>query len=560
MASVEEQEASILSSPSYPWASSMSSAADILSPTPYCEYILYLQQHAPEFLSGTSKGFYRDLAGLQTLENELRFPTGATPTVVPAMKMSAVIFSPDCGFVLESKGPPAFPQQAGNHLRGPKLEQYLYQVKHYALAFAGIVCAQLFLLIRQMKDASTPSTRSRVSFYTIAITAFGDGFIYLCFICIGFFVDGLSLMLLSTAFIAFLSVAFFGMNFLKEIWKVQAPERQERQSREAVNQPNNRHEPVVVITPAGADSLPLPVTAPRPNNTRAAPIILSPDQDLGAVEAEDNNIPPPQPTTETTLGNARREIGALYSRFYFLLFAYLFLSIWAASWPRRLRSTYTNISVFVYLSLWVPQIHRNIMRNCRKALRWEFVIGESILRLAPLLYLYVDEDNILFVRTDRHTAYVLIGWLWIQVWAMVSQEFLGPRFFVPNGWAPPAYDYHPVLREGDEEAGALMPIGFTQATTTDGGSLARPSEEPFRNGQKAFDCAICMQNVDVPVERSRDHGDGEVASSLGGGLFGRSRRSYMITPCRHIFHSACLEGWMRYRLQCPICREVLPPL
>ena len=200
------------------------------------------------------------------------------------------------------------------------------------------------------------------------------------------------------------------------------------------------------------------------------------------------------------------------------------------------------------------------MRNCRKALRWEFVLGQSVLRLAPILYFYVVEDNILFAKTDRHTAYVLIGWLWIQVWALVGQETLGPRFFVPNGWAPLAYDYHPVLREGDEEAGALMPIGFTQATTTDSVSGASTSEGPAQNGQKVFDCAICMQNIDVPVERSRDHGEGEVASLLGAGLFRRSRRSYMITPCRHIFHSPCLEGWMRYRLQCPICREVLPPL
>jgi len=28
----------------------------------------------------------------------------------------------------------------------------------------------------------------------------------------------------------------------------------------------------------------------------------------------------------------------------------------------------------------------------------------------------------------------------------------------------------------------------------------------------------------------------------------------MVTPCRHVFHSNCLEGWMRFRLQCPNCR------
>jgi hypothetical protein len=39
-----------------------------------------------------------------------------------------------------------------------------------------------------------------------------------------------------------------------------------------------------------------------------------------------------------------------------------------------------------------------------------------------------------------------------------------------------------------------------------------------------------------------------------------SRRTYMVTPCRHIFHTACLESWMRLRLQCPICRDTIPPV
>jgi hypothetical protein len=70
------------------------------------------------------------------------------------------------------------------------------------------------------------------------------------------------------------------------------------------------------------------------------------------------------------------------------------------------------------------------------------------------------------------------------------------------------------------------------------------------------DCAICMQVLEVPVV-----GAGEDASTSAGGVAGMlARRLYMVTPCRHVFHSNCLEGWMRFRLQCPICRENLPPL
>ncbi|MCJ1476729.1 hypothetical protein MMC13_005398 [Lambiella insularis] len=569
---VQQEEASRYMVPPFPWSSSPNSPADVMFPTPHCEYILYLQQHIPEVGGATSEEVYRRLAEIPALEQELRYPTGAYLGSVPPLVMSAIVYSPDCGFVLESKGPPQYAQQQGAHLRGPKLEFYLGNAKRIILLFSLVVAAQIYLLMRQMKETSTPSTRSRVSFYTIALMAMGDGFASIGFWTVSMVIDATFLIMISTAFLAFLCVSFFGMKFLMDIWSIQAPERREAGRQMVVaNQPAQpgasasaapttssappSAAPVVIITPAGADSLPLPVTARRP--TDADTIILPPDQDLQAAEAEDTTaaVPTTQAPAATTLGRARNEIGALYTRFYFLLMGTLFLSLHATGWPSTLRSLYANLLGAIYLSLWAPQIYRNMIRNCRKALRWEFVIGQSILRLVPFVYFYTVTDNILFIKTDPYAAYALVGWVWIQVLALVSQEILGPRFFVPNGWAPPAYDYYPILREDDEEAGATMPIGFTDATRDN--EPASPASEAKKKGQRTFDCAICMQNIDVPVV-SASGGEGDANTSLATNLFGR--RAYMVTPCRHIFHSPCLEGWMRYRLQCPMCRENLPPL
>lgn len=507
------------------------------------------------------------LSSLHDLEDELRFPTGASVGDIPEMKMTAVIFSPDCGFVLESKGPPDFAIHEGSHLKGPKIEHYLRLVKRCILAFALVTISLLFLLIRQMKDSSTPSTRSRVSFYTIGMMAMGDGFFCMGLMVVSMFVDTAFLALIATTFLTFLCVSFFGMKFLMGIWTVQAPERRENERRTASTQTSaaptttaaastNANQNLtstptpVVITAAGADSLPLPVTARRPVDTGATPIILPPDQDLGVAEAEDTTTA--QQTPQTTLGSARREIGALYTRFYFCLFAILFLSLHVTTWPSSLRSAYMNMLAFLYLSFWIPQIHRNINRNCRKALRWEFIIGQSALRLIPFMYFYTIHDNILFVKTDLYGAYVLAGWVWVQVWVLASQDILGPRFFVPKGWAPPAYDYHPFIRDDDEEAGVSI-HGFTQATA-EGSSPTFTPEGSKPKPRRVFDCAICMQNIDVPVVASKS----EAEKSLAATIF--ARRAYMLTPCGHIFHSPCLEGWMKYRLQCPICRENLPPL
>lgn len=572
MSTIDAQEAEF-GSISNPWTSSPHNPSDAVFPVPHCEFIVYLQQHPNE---DTTIDFGK-------LEKELRFPTGASIPSAPNIRMSALIFSPDCGFVLESKGPPEFAPQEGLHLNGRKLETYMRVARRCILAFAAIVSAQVFLSIRQMKDASTPSTKSRVSFYTIAMMALGDGFACMGFMFVSMMIDAAFLPLIATAFLSFLGVSFFGMKFLMDIWTIQAPERQERdrgraraRNETAAANPapppstSTTPAPMGVVTAAGADALPLPVTTPRPADTAATPVIVPSDQDVDAEIADNPDNTATQPAAQnTTLNTARREMSALYSKFYFLLLGLVFLSLHATTWPIPLRSFYTNAICLTYLSFWLPQIKRNITRNCRRALCWEFVIGQSILRLAPIVYLYTVPENVLFFDNDTNTAYIFIVWVWLQVWALASQEILGPRFFVPKGWAPPAYDYHPILREeGDEESGSTMPSGLSQATSSSSAQFRFPSSQPRTGNSKAspttrtFDCAICTEDVSVPIApkvgSKEAESQGSTSAVLSTTLF--ARRAYMITPCSHVFHSGCLEGWMRYRLQCPICRDDLPPL
>ncbi|KAL8966694.1 MAG: hypothetical protein Q9183_003252, partial [Haloplaca sp. 2 TL-2023] len=146
---IQVQESASETNTFSPWSSSPQSQSDLLFPTPHCEYIVYLQQYPINVAS----------SNVDSIESELRHPTGRWNVPSPPVRMSAVLFSPDCGFVLESKGPPDYAPQHGQHLEGPKIETYIRSSRRAILAFAMIVCAQLWVLLRQMKDASTPSTR-----------------------------------------------------------------------------------------------------------------------------------------------------------------------------------------------------------------------------------------------------------------------------------------------------------------------------------------------------------------------------------------------------------------
>ena len=33
-------------------------------------------------------------------------------------------------------------------------------------------------------------------------------------------------------------------------------------------------------------------------------------------------------------------------------------------------------------------------------------------------------------------------------------------------------------------------------------------------------------------------------------------KPYMVTPCKHAFHSVCLENWFKQKKECPSCRKL----
>lgn len=97
----------------------------------------------------------------------------------------------------------------------------------------------------------------------------------------------------------------------------------------------------------------------------------------------------------------------------------------------------------------------------------------------------------------------------------MGQQILGPRFFIPKQFLPPKYDY---FRKGELVKGDV------------------DTPKDIETGDAGVECVICMNPVDVEDARAR-----------------------MLTPCNHVFHTACLQRWMLVKMECPTCRTILPP-
>ncbi|KAM0204379.1 hypothetical protein ACHAPA_005629 [Fusarium lateritium] len=553
-----------------PWTSDLENPLYTANPSPHCEYIMYAQVYPPSrsHFNLDQEQSPRDAleSVIGAIESELQSPVGAPIPKVPKLQMSAVIYSPDCGFFLETKGPPDFGPSEAQHLTGMKMEVQVYQIKAWILVYAVVILAQVNLLKNQMRESYTPSTMGRVSFWTIIMMLMVDG---MTFVAAGTWVSSAAATFLPTLallFAAFLSMTIGG-SFLARVHEVQIPEPRPRRERDQNgSSPGDSSNTVTPNTTGDAPLLPGPVTARQPvgpppppaptsTPTQPQPVIVPSDQDIDAEIAEiaASATAVPGATTAQRTEEVPQSFQSIIGRLILSSLCIIFLAISSSTWYPNLRSLFLNLCIFAYLSMWVPQIHRNVHRNCRRALGWPFVIGQSILRLLPVAYFWVKEDNFLYARTDRHAFTVFCAWVWIQLVILAAQDIIGPRFGIPAGWAPDAWDYHPVLREDSLEAGGL-PIGLV-ADDTPGIDRARSSDDDGNKKQgstRSIDCAICREILEVPVLTTEDEDTGVA------GVF--ARRLYMVTPCRHIFHSACLEGWMKFRLQCPICREELPPL
>ncbi|RSL57887.1 hypothetical protein CEP54_008046 [Fusarium duplospermum] len=522
---IARKEENIYVDQTVPWTSDLENPMYTTNPSPHCEYIMYAQVYPPsrQHFNLDSSEPTRDAMEsiIGAIESELQSPVGAPIPKIPKLQISAVIYSPDCGFFLETKGPPDFSPSEAQHLTGMKMEVQIYQVKTWILVYAVIVFAQVNLLKNQMRESCTPSTMGRVSFWTIATMIMVDG---MTFTAAATWVSSAAATFLPTLallFAAFLSMTIGG-SFLAKIHEVQLPETRPRRDRDQASSTSTSSPD---STPASATPnptstgtgslLPAPVTARQPTirPPPSQPVIVPSDQDVDA-EIAASATPVPGATTAERTPPPPQSFQSIISRLILTSLCIIFLAISSSTWYPSLRSLFLNLCIFLYFSLWIPQIYRNTRRNCRRALTWSFVLGQSILRLLPVAYFWAKEDNFLYARPDRNAFLVFCAWLWIQLVILAAQDVIGPRFGVPAGWAPDAWDYHPVLREDNLETGGL-PIGLV-ADDTPGIERARSGDDSGkkRSSTRSIDCAICREVLEVPVLTAEDEDTGVAAHVL----------------------------------------------
>lgn len=227
----------------------------------------------------------------------------------------------------------------------------------------------------------------------------------------------------------------------------------------------------------------------------------------------------PQSFFEGGWASMRRELAGLHGKFYIGL-ATVLIVIWIApSW------FYTI--VFCLYGFWVPQIVHNARTGVRNPLHRAYLFGMSTARLLIPLYIFgcpsnffrVVDEATFEIRYDLCIA--LVVWVGLQVSILVAQDKFGPQFFIPRQFLAPKYDYRRAFPHNNISSTSTLINSNIQ-----GGGLEAGASP---------DCTICYFAVD-------QHED-----------------NYLVCPCDHTFHEACLVPWMEIKMECPTCRQPLPP-
>lgn len=437
-----------------------------------CEFVAFIQlepwnQYTPE--------------QLKLIDDELNWPLGrpANLSSLPPVKItSGLLYSPDCGVELKF-----------SDIKGKRYELQMRSIRTHLLFGIGLFVAQIYLLLCQMHHTNTPSSVNKISIYCFSMINLVDGCLATLYFIAASLLPELYLPLVLSSFACFILASIFETRYLISVY---------------ASQLNERNVSITTLL-RGSNS---------DNNNDTAANTVIPD--------------------ETSIS------GTLYGRFFFMLISFTLLTLSSTSWPRKFRMIFEYVTVFVLNSYWLPQIFRNaikgtlprrnrrrnealgIQRQNKMPLLWKFILGTTIIRTLPVVYVFTYSSNVFRHHKDVRFVTILCLWLLFQIAVLYSQDILGSRWFLPQISIPEGYSYHKPM-----SAQALLEHGSSSNYTVD--------------------CAICMSEVPVFVE------DVPETHKV-------DEQSYMVTPCGHIFHTQCLENWMSYKLQCPVCRAPLPPL
>lgn len=231
------------------------------------------------------------------------------------------------------------------------------------------------------------------------------------------------------------------------------------------------------------------------------------------------------------------------------VFFYLSLSLMVLNIRECLKNFY--LILFIYIFSWLSQILFSMITNTRPPMSRMYIICLSLSKLYLPIYLKAFDGNIFDLKPSYLKVGLIIFIFIIEIIVLLLQKSFGARSILPKKYRRRGFDYY------KDKVNIEQHVSKNPNCVICLESLMVEVDENFNTIQrktKTKNCCdkiihlCCLDRVINKIKRW-------IAN-----MEGKTKKKYMITPCDHVFHTVCLEKWMRQKNECPYCKAVIPPI
>ena len=224
---------------------------------------------------------------------------------------------------------------------------------------------------------------------------------------------------------------------------------------------------------------------------------------------------------------------------------------------------YKPYIIFGILLTWTPQILFNIYHNNRISLPWSYVILTSIYRLFIPCYFRLNKNNFFLISPDYVFTFFIISLMIFQIYILYCQSIKGSRFFLPKKFRKSYFDFY----KNKKEILFLNPNANNIECVICLNNIFNEIDNIYNSKFVINDYITLDENEHIQIlrknyiynlyEEKNNNWKNKYYS-----LFNFNERNlniknkkYIMTPCKHLFHSKCLEMWLQRKKECPNCRK-----
>ena len=237
-----------------------------------------------------------------------------------------------------------------------------------------------------------------------------------------------------------------------------------------------------------------------------------------------------------------------------LLCLYLFFYVSLSMMVLNIRECLTNYSLilFVYIFSWLTQILYSIFTNTRPPMSRMYIISLSLTRLYLPIYLKGFNGNIFDLKPSYLKVYLLVIITLIEIIILFLQKTFGARTILPKKYRKKGFDYYKdkvnIEMHVSKNPNCVICLESLSVEVDENFNTLKKKEKN-KNGCDKILHLCSLDKIVSKMERWLNNMEGKTG-----------KKKYMITPCDHVFHTVCLEKWMRQKNECPYCKSVIPPI